>query len=403
MKIAALLLALATLGTSAAQVAFPPAIPPTPAAPQAPASTPLEQARFLSGLRLPAGSVLESLQHGPDYLDHTRAYASAWKKFDQRYFGPMRAFVAHTLAPRIGSPRALYYLFSGPDFINAYAFFPDVPVYILVGLESPGSIVPPERLDPVRLKTSLDNLRKATLVTLQFSYFITKDMKLDLEQTDFKGVLPIIESFIALGGGTITSVRNFSPGGGLPGVEIRFQKSAGAPEQIVYYIRADLANDGGNGALFKWMAQFQPAVAYLKAASYLLHEPYFSRARDFLLAHSAAILQDDSGIPLRDFQKTGPWQIAFFGRYNGTLDLFKKYYQPDLAAAYQQTGAQPLEFGTGYKWRQGESNLLLATRQAAAPKAQPVGANAQPIGASAQRANVPRPATTPPPVGNPGF
>lgn len=214
-------------------------------------------------------------------------------------------------------------------------------------------------------------------------------MKLDLEQTDFKGVLPIIESFIALGGGSITSVRSFSPGGGLPGIEVRFQKSAGAPEQIVYYIRADLANDGGNGALFKWMTQFQPAVAYLKAASYLLHEPYFSRARDFLLTHSSAILQDDSGIPLRYYLQSGPWQISFFGHYNGTLDLFKKYYQPDLAAAYQQTGALPLDFGTGYKWRQGESNLMLATRQAAAPKAQP--------------ANVPQPATAPPPVGNPGF
>jgi hypothetical protein len=430
MKIAALLLALATLGSVNAQVAFPPAIPPDPSATTAaadtaflangggaPASTPLEQARFLSGLRLPAGSVLEPFQHSPEYLDHTRAYATAWKKFDQRYFGPMRAFAAHTLAPRIGSPQALYYLFSGPDFINAYALFPDVPVYILVGLESPGSIVPPERLDPARLKLGLDNLRKATLVTLQFSFFITKDMKLDLEQTDFKGVLPIIESFIALGGGTITSVRPFSPGGGLPGIEIRFQKT-GAPEQIVYYIRADLANDGGNGALFKWMAQFRPAVAYLKAASYLLHEPYFSRSRDFLLTHTTAILQDDSGIPLRYYLQSGPWQISFFGHYNGTLDLFKKYYQPDLAAAYQQTGALPLDFGTGYKWRQGESNLLLVTRQAGAPKAQPVAPTAQPIQSNVQpvapgaqpavprthAVTVPQPATTPPLViGDPGF
>jgi hypothetical protein len=392
------LLLLAMLGVAAAQVAFPPAIPSTPPpGNSAPAlSTPNEQARFLSGLRVPPGSPLEPLQHGGEYLDHTRAYATAWRKFDQRYFGPMRAFSARVLAPAIGSPRALYYLFSGPDFINASALFPDVPVYILVGLESPGSIVPPEQLDPARLKFGLDNLRKATLVTLQFSFFITKDMKTDLEQTDFKGVLPILESFIVLSGGTITNVRPFSPGGGLPGVEIRFQRTAGAPEQIVYYIRADLANDGGNGALFKWMAQFQPAVAYLKAASYLLHEPYFSRARDFLLGHSRAILQDDSGIPLRDFQKSGPWQIRFFGNYTGTLDLFKKYIQPDLMAAYQQTGAEPLDFGTGYKWRQGESNLMLAARQAAAPKAQPIVPNAQP-------ANVPQPATAPPAVGSPGF
>ncbi|MDD5199467.1 MAG: hypothetical protein PHC88_06650 [Terrimicrobiaceae bacterium] len=340
--------------------------------PTLPGSTPNDEARFLSGLRVAAGSPLEAWQRTPEYLDHARAYATTWRKFDNRYFGKMRAFAARELAPRIGSPQALYYLFSGPDFINAYALFPDVPVYILVGLESVGSIVPPEQLDAARLQAGLANLRQSTSVTLQFGFFITKDMKVDLEHTDFKGVLPIIESFIALGGGEILGVEPFSPGGGLPGVLIHFRKHPTAPEQSVYYIRADLSDDGmkSRPALFAWMSRFSPAVSYLKAASYLLHEPYFSRARSFLLDRSVAILQDDSGLPLRTFVGTGPWQITFFGRYAGTLDLFKKYVQPDLAQAYQN-GAQPLDFGTGYKWRLGESNLMLAVRQAAPPRAEP--------------------------------
>ena len=61
------------------------------------ASTPDEQARFLTGLRVPAGSALEPLQRAPEYLDHAREYAAAWKKFDQRYFGPMRAFSAEQI------------------------------------------------------------------------------------------------------------------------------------------------------------------------------------------------------------------------------------------------------------------------------------------------------------------
>ena len=304
----------------------------------------------------------------------------------------MRGAICSAEKARIGSPQALYYFFSGPDFINAYAFFPDVPVYILVGLEPVGSIVPPEQLDIPRIKAGLANLRKATLVTLQFSFFITKDMKLDLEQTDFKGVLPILQSFIALGGGEILGVDAFSPGGGLPGVRIRFRKSAAAPEQTVYYISDDLSNDGlkSHPALLEWAAKFQPAVAYLKAASYLLHEPYFSRVRDFLLTKSSTIVQDDSGIPLRAFLDSGPWQFAFFGKYDGTIDLFKKYAQPDLAQTYQQPGVAPLPFGTGYKWRPGESNLMIATRVAAVPKAVPV--------------NVPQPSSPAPPVtGAPGF
>jgi hypothetical protein len=371
-----LLLLLIATGLSFGQVAPPPGVAGPATVSAARPSTANEQARFLSGLRLPPGSSLEPLQHTPEYLDHTRAYATTWRKFDNEYFGKMRSFSAGVLDPRIGSPQALYYFFSGPDFINAYGLFPEVPVYILVGLESVGSVVPPEQLDPVRIKTGLENLRRSTLVTLQFSFFITKSMKTDLEQTDFKGVLPIIESFIALGGGTITSISPFSPGGGLPGVCIRFRKNPSAPEQAVYYIRADLSNESTSehGALLSWMSRFHPAVGYLKAASYLLHESYFSHVRDFLLQHCDAILQDDSGIPLRYYVASGPWQITLFGKYDGTLDLFKKYFQPDLVAAYAQDGASRLDFGTGYKWRKGESNLLLAVHQAGSPHPQAAAA-----------------------------
>jgi hypothetical protein len=60
------------------------------------------------------------------------------------------------------------------------------------------------------------------------------------------------------------------------------------------------------------------------------------------------------------------WRCWFFGTYSGTLDIFAKYYQRDLHAAFAAPGAAaPLPFGTGYKWRAGESNLLLAVRQQA--------------------------------------
>jgi hypothetical protein len=353
---------LATCATALAQV------PP-------PASTPAEHALFLSGLRLPAGSLLAPLQSSPDYLAHAREYSTAWRKFDGRYFGPMRAFAASEITPRIPPGSALYYLFSGADFINAAAFFPGVPVYILVGLEPVGSVVPPEQLDAARIKAGLDNLRKSTLVTLQFSYFITKDMKTDFEQTDFKGVLPILESFVALSGGEILRVQPFSPGAGLPGVRIDFRNPSIGLDQTLYYVQGDLSNDGlkARPALLKWLAGFQPAVAYLKAASYLMHEPYFSTVRNFLLTKSAMIVQDDSGIPLRAFQASGPWELNFYGRYDGTIELFKKYVQPDLAQSFAQGQSRSLPFGTGYKFKQGESNLLVAVRQAAVPKAEPVG------------------------------
>jgi hypothetical protein len=362
----------------------------TPAPPvlllNAPTTTADEKARFLTGRRLNPGSRLASLQSTPWYLDHARSYSNAWRGFDEKYFSKMRAWSATQLAPRVGTPSTVYYLFGGPDFINAYALFPDATTYILGGLEPVGAIIPPEQLDEARLAAGLTGLRESTSVILQFSHFITKDMKVDFEKTDFKGVLPILLSFLSLGGAEVLGVQYFgidksgsfnvaqSPqalAGMLPGVQVDFRKSAMAPIQSVYYIQAD-ASDGAlksNPALLTWMRKFAPGVTYLKAASYLLHENYFSTVRTFLLQESRAILQDDSGIPIRFFPP-GTWNVTFFGSYSGTLDLFAKYFQNDLSEIYRSgLPVSPLDFGTGYKWKVGESNLMLAVK--ASPAAVP--------------------------------
>jgi hypothetical protein len=154
----------------------------------------------------------------------------------------------------------------------------------------------------------------------------------------------------------------------LAGVRIDFRRDGGAGVQTLYYVQANVADEAlkSNDGLLKWAAGFGVGNVYLKAASYLPHEPYFSRIRSFLLSQGASVLQDDSGIPFRFFWN-GSWRCWFFGTYSGTLDIFAKYYQSDLQTAFAAPGAAaPLPFGTGYKWRLGESNLLLAT--AAAPR-----------------------------------
>ena len=159
--------------------------------------------------------------------------------------------------------------------------------------------------------------------------------------------------------------------GALPGVRIDFRRQGGAGVQTLYYVQANVADDGlkSNGALLKWASSFGAGNVYLKAASYLPHESYFSRIRSFLLNQAASVLQDDSGIPFRFF-RDGGWRCWFFGTYSGTLDIFAKHYQSDLQMAFAAPGAAaPLPFGTGYKWRLGESNLLLAVKQRA-PRAE---------------------------------
>jgi hypothetical protein len=330
---------------------------------------------FLAGLPVEEGSVLAPLQNSALYFHHMAEFNRTWQRFEQTHFRPKRDWsLAHVLS-KIPPPRVLYYMFGGPDAINALAFFPMAETYILVGLEPVGGLPAPETLSPEQLGAALENLRKTTGTTLTFSYFITKDMRVDLEQTEFRGVVPVLHAFLALAGcrmiqSELISIdregRVAAAGQGLPGVRLRFTQGEQSREQELYYIQADLSDSGLAGkssALLRWMNSLPEGAGYLKAASYLLHETYFSRIRNFLLTHCYAILQDDSGIPFRDFNRE-TWRIFLYGNYVSPIELFQKKLQPDLQEAYARIDLiNPLPFGTGYQWKPGESNLLLAIRR----------------------------------------
>ena len=322
-----------------------------------------DTAKFLAGVSLPSGSPLASLQQTSEYAHHVSSLARLSQRYNRQFFSLMREWSAVTLAAGIPMGLPVYYFFSGPDAVSVMALYPDAPVYILGGLEPVGQIPSPLLVPRHEIAAGLANLRKSTEVILSFGHFITKDMKAELDRTAFRGVLPLIYTFIALTGGEVLGFHEFTVGGS-PGVKIEFRRAGGTPVQAIYYLQANVADDGlKSGGLLGWAQQFGRGNVYLKAASYLLHEPYFSRMRTFLLGQGVSVLQDDSGIPFRFF-RDGGWRIQLFGVYAGTLDIFAKYYQPDLHAAFSSPGiAAPLPFGTGYKWRQGESNLLLATRQ----------------------------------------
>jgi hypothetical protein len=85
--------------------------------------------------------------------------------------------------------------------------------------------------------------------------------------------------------------------------------------------------------------------------------------RAFLLERAAAIVQDDSGIPVRYFAAQD-WQLRPFGRYLGPIAVFPARYQRGLSEVYRRSNPPRLEFGVGYRWRPHESNLMLALRNA---------------------------------------
>jgi hypothetical protein len=131
-------------------------------------------------------------------------------------------------------------------------------------------------------------------------------------------------------------------------------------EKALYYFSSDLSNPGVRASGFlKFCATLAPGNSLIKSASYLLHSANFTAVRDFLLANSATIIQDDSGIPLA-YYSAQKWRFFPFGRYAGPIAKFPGRYQESYAELFRR--AQPMDFGIGYRWRSYESNLLLSVR-----------------------------------------
>ena len=77
-----------------------------------------------------------------------------------------------------------------------------------------------------------------------------------------------------------------------------FAGSDGA-DQTLYYFNTNLANPGVAASGFlRFCDKLGTGDSFIKSASYLLHGSGFSSVRDFVLASSMHVLQDDTGPPV---------------------------------------------------------------------------------------------------------
>ncbi len=311
--------------------------------------------QFIAGLR-PASGPLAELADAPEWKSYARELDSAWQNFDTSRLLPIRNWMPQTL-PGF-RPETVFYPFSGPDYIYARTYFPDATTYVLCGLEPAGVAPSLQTVQPLAL--TLGWMRLSTKTFLEAGYFITKEMRVQFKQSPLQGTVPVICLMMARSGDRIISVKTDATH-----AEIRFSALGESRVRTLHYFSVNLANDAlrKNKTFLDFVAHLQPDTGYLKSASYLLHEGEFSLIRDTILANCPAVLQDDSGIPMRAFDPAR-WNLAAFGVYANPLDIFKKYTQPDLAAFYEAHPSARLPFGVGYHWDPKTANLMLARRTA---------------------------------------
>jgi hypothetical protein len=331
-----------------------------------------DTARFLAGLQPSEGSPLAALTKDPSWQHHAHFFDNAFAQLEQRQLSRVRAWADTNLA----APKpTMFYFFSGPDFLYANAFYSKANTYVMAALEPSGSVPDLMKLPRGNVDAALANIEHSLGNIMSFSFFITKHMKVDLHASQISGALPLLLVFMERSGKTIRDVTPValdddgkvltgSESAGAKsnaprGVRILFAGQDGA-EKTLYYFSTDLSNTGVRSSGFlKFCASLAPGNSLIKSASYLLHSGSFTATRDFLLNNSATIIQDDSGIPLADYNSK-KWRFFPFGQYAGPISEFPSKYQQSYAELFRRS--QPLDFGIGYRWRHNDSNLLLSVK-----------------------------------------
>jgi len=345
-----------------------------------------DAALLLGGVAPAANSALAPFAASGEYSNWAAGIDFAWRKTQASNVNVIKGWRAQNLTNDY--PTTIFSPFSGPDILNAVAFFPHGNEYILFGLEPAGRVPRPESLDPRQLMTELRQLQNALGDILSVNFFQTLHMKEQVKEDSCSSFAGIIMFFLTRLNMEVVAARNLSidtngalidrydPGDAslVPGVEFVFRaKNQSSQElQTVRYFSLDISD----GALakkdnFERYARALPECsAIIKSASFLMHKDFFSRIRSLVLDKSAWVLQDDSGVPLRFFLNEN-WNVKYYGFYDRPIPLFSNYFQRELLTNMQAKSSGRLPFSYGYDHKKGESNLILA-KKLQTPKEQEV-------------------------------
>jgi len=337
-------------------------------------------AQILAGITPTAGDPnLDRLVKLEVFAEHQKWMAAHWAQARGR-ISAIESWRAKEVKIPSAHNKTLLYPFSGPDFLNAYALFPDHPIYIFFSLERPGALPDLESVTQVEFGRLLHDVRSAFHDIFERNYFITDYMNKQLTTPWIRGTVPIMATMMALMNLRIVRIEPIDlypeltntyeameakrPRRLMRGVRMDFSSANGEPLHQLYYFSVDAADKALEfyPGFLDWVAQHRPASALLKSASYLLHDNQFEKTRAMILSSADFVIQDDTGIPYRFLQQS-PWQVRLYGRYHKPIKGLRYGYQSDLESAYKaKTDMPELPFPFGYHWRGKQSGLIIANR-----------------------------------------
>ncbi len=344
-----------------------------------------DMAKMMAGMDQDSGSELAYLDSNQMWQNHKKNFTELFSKVKNDRFAKMKEFSDNELNEVNKKSNTLFYPFSGPDFIHANIFFPDIDTTIMLGLERVGDVPDLKNVPDKRLGEFFDALSIALDSIFRLGYFMTYEMGKNFNRVmELNGVTPVIGIFMVQTGHRILDIERITidqsgnivtslPGrkdeddpkdSYISGVHFKYIKEGKNKIRHVFYFSHDVSNDhlAKTPQMVEFFRKQDIDITYFKAASYLCS--WMDTIRNIALEESEYIFQDDSGIPLRYFNRNN-WDMQFYGNYKRTLKVFIKHHlQPELRKIYEtDTTVKPLDFGIGYGIRIRQTNLMLAKKK----------------------------------------
>jgi hypothetical protein len=162
-----------------------------------------DTARLLAGMQPSPDSPLMALTKEHAWQQYAKRFDDIFSNLESRQLTPIRAW---SRAKLTSPSTVLFYMFSGPDFLYADAFFPNASTYVMSGLEPTGSVPDLTKLSRNSLARELRNIEESLNSILRYSFFRTIEMRQTLVAGRITGTLPILYVFLARSGKTIRDV-----------------------------------------------------------------------------------------------------------------------------------------------------------------------------------------------------
>jgi hypothetical protein len=329
-----------------------------------------DYARFLAGMPSPEGSVLGA-DTSTFLKAHIEEFNAKWNELDKNRLAKMREFAKTELHTHIDPKKNLFYPFSGADFLHAHQFFPDSKKNLYIANETVGLVPELKKMSGKQRIEYVKQVEIALQDIFKRSYFITKRMMDDIPAV--KGVIPVYMFFLARTGHEVLNVElidlvkdgkvqpRTGKATGAEGVRFTYRPN-GKKEDIrtLEYFNCDASDDGmkRKPQVAAYVRAFGSANVFFKAASYLMHQTFFSTFRDATISIADGIVEDDTGIPFRFLKDK--YSYFLYGTYTRPVkDFGKGGYQEDLNEAYKNgTNVKPLPFSLGYHWWDKQQNYM---------------------------------------------